>query len=85
MDHLVMSRMGLASRVTSVHTALRNSTRDEGRSFEVDNQVLISSHRMLLWSKAVVVSVAEKSGQIPAGMIGRGERKRTAAEVSKAD
>ena len=52
---------GLASRVTPVHTAMRNSTRDEGGPFEVDNQVLISSHRKLLWSKATVVNVAEKS------------------------
>jgi hypothetical protein len=37
------------SRVTPVHTALRN------------NQVLISSHRKLLSSKAMVVNVAEKS------------------------
>ena len=80
-----MFEMGLVTRVSPVHTAMRNCTRDEGRSFEVDNQVLISSRRKLLWSKAVVVSVAEKSGQIPAGMIGRGERKRTAAEVSRCD
>jgi len=40
--------MGLVSRVTPVHTAMRNCTRDEGRSFEVGNQVLISSHRKLL-------------------------------------
>ena len=53
--------MGLVSRVTPVHTALRNCTRDEGRSFEVGNQVLISSHRKLLSSKAMVVNVAEKS------------------------
>jgi pyruvate kinase len=32
-------------------------------SFEVGNQVLISSHRNLLLSKAMVVNVAEKSGQ----------------------
>jgi hypothetical protein len=37
------------------------STRDEGRPFEVGNQVLISSHRKLLLSKAMVVNVAEKS------------------------
>ena len=55
--------MGLVSRVTPVHTAMRNSTRDEGGPFEVDNQVLISSHRKLLWSKAMVVSVAEKPKQ----------------------
>ena len=51
------------SRVTPVHTAMRNCTRDEGRSFEVGNQVLISSHRKLLSSKAMVVNVAEKSEQ----------------------
>ena len=55
--------LGLVSRVSPVHTALRNCTRDEGRSFEVGNQVLISSHRKLLSSKAMVVNVAEKSEQ----------------------
>jgi hypothetical protein len=40
---------------------VRNCTRDEGRPFEVGNQVLISSHRKLLLSKAMVVNVAEKS------------------------
>src|SRR5271167_2969614 len=55
-----ISEMGPVSRVTPVHTALRNCTRDEGRSFEVGNQVLISNHRKLLWSKAMVVNVAEK-------------------------
>jgi len=59
------SALGLVSRVTPVHTALRNCTRDEGRSFEVGNQVLISSHRKLLSSKAMVVNVAEKSGHDP--------------------
>jgi hypothetical protein len=58
-----MTEMGLVSRVSPVQTALRNCTRDEGRSFEVGNQVLISSHRKLLSSKAMVVNVAEKSGQ----------------------
>jgi hypothetical protein len=57
-----MSLMGLVSRVTPVHTAMRNCTRGEGRSFEVGNQVLISSHRKLLSSKAMVVNVAEKVG-----------------------
>ena len=42
---------GLVSRVSPVQTAMRNCTRDEGRSFEFGNQVLISSHRKLLWSK----------------------------------
>jgi len=54
--------LGLVSRVSPVQTALRNCTRDEGRSFEVGNQVLISSHRKLLSSKAMVVNVAETSG-----------------------
>jgi hypothetical protein len=49
-----MSGYGIVSRVTPVHTALRNCTRDEGRPFEVGNQVLISSHRKLLSSKAMV-------------------------------
>ena len=48
----LMSLMGLVSRVTPVHTAMRNCTGDEGRSFEVGNQVLISSHRKLLSSKS---------------------------------
>jgi hypothetical protein len=38
---------------------MRNCTRDEGGPFGFGNQVLISSHRKLLRSKAVVVSVAE--------------------------
>src|SRR6202022_1607648 len=57
------SAHGIVSRVTPVHTALRNCTRDEGRPFEVGNQVLISSHRKLLSSKAMVVNFAEKSEQ----------------------
>jgi hypothetical protein len=57
------SEMGPVSRVTPVQTAMRNCTRDEGRPFKVGNQVLISSHRKLLSSKAMVVNVAETSGQ----------------------
>ena len=53
----------VVSRASPVHTAMRNYTRDGGRPFEVGNQVLISSHRKLLWSKATVVNVAEKSEQ----------------------
>jgi hypothetical protein len=59
------SAHGLVSRVTPVHTALRNCTRDEGRPFEFGNQVLISSHRKLLSSNAMVGNVAEKSGHDP--------------------
>ena len=81
-----MSLMGLVSRVTPVHTAVRNCTRDEGRSFEVGNQVLISSYRKLLSSKAMVVNVAEKSGtRFRQARLRERERKRTAAEVSKCD
>src|SRR6516225_9432681 len=57
------SVVGLVSRVSPVQTALRNCTRDEGRPFEVGNQVLISRHRKLLLSKATVVNVAETSRQ----------------------
>ena len=69
----------------AVQTAVRNCTGDEGGPFEFGNQVLISSHRKLLSSKATVVNVAETRDMIPAGMVERGERKRTAAEVSKGD
>ena len=58
----LLTAVGLVSRVSPVQTALRNCTRDEGRSFEFGNQVLISSHRKLLSSKAMVVNVAETSG-----------------------
>ena len=61
MLRLLTTGNGIVSRVTPVHTAMRNCTRDEGRSFEFGNQVLISSHRKLLLSKAMVVNVAEKS------------------------
>jgi hypothetical protein len=44
---------------------MRNCTRDEGWPFEFGNQVLILSNRKLLSSKAMVVSVAEKSGHDP--------------------
>jgi len=64
---------------------MRNCTRDEGGPFEVGNQVLISSHRRLLSSKAMVVSVAETAGQYPVRQVERGERKQTADDVSKSD
>ena len=54
-------------------TTVRNCTRDEGGPFEVGNQVLIPSHRELLRSKAVVVSVAETSVSDP-GRQGRERR-----------
>jgi hypothetical protein len=63
MRYLPMSEMGLVSRVTPVHTAVCNCTRDEGRSFEVGNQVLISSHR-----KLVQVSRLLEAAAIPFGV-----------------
>jgi hypothetical protein len=59
------SGSGRVSRASPVHTAVRNCTRDEGGPFEFGNQVLISSHRKLLLSKAMVVSVAETPGHDP--------------------
>ncbi len=61
----VMAALGRVSRASPVHTAVHNCTRDEGRPFEVGSQVLISSHRKLLLSKAMVVSVAETPGHDP--------------------
>ncbi len=58
-----MSGLGSVSRVSPVQMALRNCTRDEGGPFGFGDQELIPSYRKLLWSKAVVVSVAEKSGR----------------------
>ena len=45
------SGYGRVHEYRPVHTAERNCTRDEGGPFEVGNQVLISSHRKLLWPK----------------------------------
>ena len=59
-------------------------TRDEGRPLEVCSQVLASNPCKLQPSRAAVVSVAAKGGiPIPSGTIRRGERKRTADDVSK--
>src|SRR6516164_10635161 len=60
-----MSDQGLVSRALPVHTARRNCTGDEGGPFEFGNQVLISSYRKLLSSKAMVVNVAETVGHDP--------------------
>jgi energy-coupling factor transporter ATP-binding protein EcfA2 len=55
--------LGRVSRAPYELSAARNCTRDEGGPFEFGDQVPISSHRKLLWSKAMVVSVAETPGQ----------------------
>ena len=67
------SGSGRVSRASPVQTATRNCTRDEGGPFGFGNQVLISSHRKLLWSKAMVVSVAETPGR-DSGRHGRERR-----------
>jgi hypothetical protein len=54
---------------------VRNCTRNEGGPFEVGDQVLISSHRKLLSTKAMVVSVAETPDKILARKVERGGRK----------
>jgi len=72
-------------RERRISSAARNCTKDEGGPFEFNDQEPVSSHRKLLRVKAVVVSVAETPDKISAGTVERGERKRIAAEVSKAD
>ena len=67
------SHLGRVSRVSPVQTATRNCTRDGGGPFGFGNQVLISSHRKLLTSKATVVNVAETSAHDP-GRYGRERR-----------
>jgi hypothetical protein len=77
---------GLVSRASPVHTALRNCIGDEGGPFEFGDQVAD-----LKAPRAAVVKSHDRERRgnvgtmIPAGMIERGERKRTASEASKAD
>ena len=78
------SAVGLVSPL--VHTATRNCTGDEGGPFGFGDQVTDPKP-----PRAAVVKShgRERRGNagtmIPAGMIERGERKRTASEASKAD
>src|SRR5262249_58087671 len=80
------SLAGLVSRVTPVQTALRNCTGDEGRPFGFGDQVADPKPPR---AAAVKSRGGERHGKvgtmIPAGMVERRERKRTAAEASKAD
>jgi hypothetical protein len=63
---------------------VRNCAKDEGRSLGAGLQEQASNHLKLLWSKAMVVSVEEKSRQrIVAGVDQGDEYKRTTDEVSK--
>ena len=59
------SALGRVSRTHRLSTTVRNCTRDEGGPFEAGSQVQVSSHRKLLSSRAMVVSVAETSGSDP--------------------
>jgi hypothetical protein len=81
-----MSLMGLVSRVSPVHTAVCNCTGDEGGPFGFGDQVADPKPPQ---AAAVKSHGGERCGKswnkILAGMIERGERKRTAVEVSKAD
>ena len=61
--HEANVRVGSCVTSTVMSTTVRNCTRDEGGPFEAGSQVLASSHRKLLSSKAMVVSVAETPGQ----------------------
>jgi hypothetical protein len=77
---------GLVSRASSVQTAVRNCTRDEGGPFGFGDQVADPKPPQA----AVVKSHGgERCGNagtmIPAGTVEKGERKRTVSEVSKAD
>src|SRR5580693_6117926 len=59
------SAVGRVSRTRRLGRTVRNCTRDEGGPFEAGSQVQVSSHRELLSSRAMVVSVAETSGHDP--------------------
>ena len=80
------SPQGLVSRASPVHTALRNCTGDEGGPFGFGDQVADPKPPR---AAAVKSRGGERHGNvgtmIPAGTVERGERKRTAAEASKAD
>jgi len=80
------SESGLVSRAAPVQTALRNCTEDEGGPFGFGDQVADPKPPR---AAAVKSLGGERRGNvgtmIPAGMVERGERKRTASEASKAD
>jgi hypothetical protein len=62
----------------------RSCTRDEGRPLGVGLQEQAPNHLKLLWSRARVVSVKEKTRhRIMSGEVQGDERKRTTDEVSK--
>jgi hypothetical protein len=81
---LPMTGLGLVSRASPVHTAVRNCTGDEGGPFGFGDQVVDPKP-----PRAAVVKGhgREHRGNVGtmilAGTVERGERKRTAAEASK--
>ena len=80
---LQRSEVGFGSCVTRIAGPNGDTyTRDEGRSFEAGSQVPASNRCKLLSSTAMVVSVAVRREDIAAGEVERGERKRTADDVS---
>ena len=80
------SALGRVSRASSVQTTARNCTRDEGRPFGFGDQVADPKPPR---AAAVKSRGSERRGNVGtmilAGMVERGERKRTASEASKAD
>ena len=81
-----MSVYGVVSRVTPVHTAVRNCTRDEGWPFGVAVKEEASNCHKLLRSKAAVVNVMVKGVALTTSSVDeRDERKQTSADASKAD
>jgi len=80
------SGQGLVSRALPVQTASRNCIGDEGRPFGFGNQVADPKPPQAAVVKSHGSERCGKVGtMIPAGKVERGERKRTASEVSKAD
>src|ERR1700680_4958344 len=73
-------------RASPIHTAVRNCTGDEGGPFGFGDQVADPKPPQAATAKS---HGSERYGNvgtmIPAGMVERGERKRTASEASKAD
>ena len=63
---------------------MHNCTRDEGGPLGAGLQEQASNHLKLLWSRAMVVSVEEKSRHKTVAGVDQGDEcKRTADEVSK--
>jgi len=81
-----MSEMGLVTRASPVHTAVRNCPGDEGGPFGFGDQVADPKPPQAAVVKSDGGERCGKVGaMIPAGKAERGERKQTVDEVSKAD